>query len=369
MEIEKPEFGFGELYVEKKLEVYEEGEKVYENDSYSLHIPEASISPDQEEEYIAKAIVEINETFYPDGDLSAICGDIFPNQEYADGKVSAEWRFDSYEWISPEGKYLCTSNNKPDGSSQKVNAEVTLTCGTSSRLYSFPFVVKAKEENFKESLEKALNQTIADCETNTVMLPETVSINGKEYSLKWEDRDAFNPFYIVVAAVFLVILIKYELKEKTKRKTQKKRRTLELEYPEMVSEYAVLVGAGMSVRNALDRIIANREKKNVTGTELTTTLNEIENGVSEYTAFVNLGERCAIRQYRRFSSLITQNIRHGRALATLLNQEAERAYDERKNMAKKLGEEAGTKMMIPMFMMLIIIMVITVYPAFINMNI
>ena len=53
----------------------------------------------------------------------------------------------------------------------------------------------------------------------------------------------------------------------------------------------------------------------------------------------------------------------------MLGREAEEAFEDRKNLAKKLGEEAGTKMMIPMFLMLIIVFAIVIIPAFFSIQI
>ena len=49
-----------------------------------------------------------------------------------------------------------------------------------------------------------------------------------------------------------------------------------------------------------------------------------------------------------------------------LNEEADRVFAERKNAARRLGEEAGTKMLLPMMMMLIIVMGIVMAPAFLS---
>ena len=43
--------------------------------------------------------------------------------------------------------------------------------------------------------------------------------------------------------------------------------------------------------------------------------------------------------------------------------------EERRQQARKLGEEAGTKLMIPMFMMLIVVFVIVIVPAFFTIQI
>ena len=52
----------------------------------------------------------------------------------------------------------------------------------------------------------------------------------------------------------------------------------------------------------------------------------------------------------------------------LLEQEVSDAFEERKNLAKKSGEEAGTKMLFPMMMMFGIIIVIIMVPAFLSQN-
>ena len=47
----------------------------------------------------------------------------------------------------------------------------------------------------------------------------------------------------------------------------------------------------------------------------------------------------------------------------LLELEAIDAFEDRKNLARKYGEEAGTKMLFPMVMMLVVVMGIIMFPA------
>ena len=47
----------------------------------------------------------------------------------------------------------------------------------------------------------------------------------------------------------------------------------------------------------------------------------------------------------------------------MLEQEATDAFESRKLMARKLGEEASTKMMIPLMLMLGIVMAMIMVPA------
>ena len=67
--------------------------------------------------------------------------------------------------------------------------------------------------------------------------------------------------------------------------------------------------------------------------------------------------------------MLAQNLRKGSGgLTELLTREAEDAFEDRKNLAKKLGEEAGTKLMIPLFLMLIVVFAIVIIPAFLSIK-
>ena len=67
----------------------------------------------------------------------------------------------------------------------------------------------------------------------------------------------------------------------------------------------------------------------------------------------------------KFSTLLAQNLRKGsKGLLALLEYEAMDAFENRKQMTKRLAEEAGTKLLAPMMIMLILVMVIIMTPAF-----
>ena len=62
---------------------------------------------------------------------------------------------------------------------------------------------------------------------------------------------------------------------------------------------------------------------------------------------------------------MAQNLRKGSSkLGELLTQESEQAFREQINTYRKLGEEASTKLLVPMVMLLALIMVMIMLPAF-----
>ena len=89
---------------------------------------------------------------------------------------------------------------------------------------------------------------------------------------------------------------------------------------------------------------------------------EMDNGRGEIKAYQEFSERCDVQPYRKLVALLIAGQRVGsRRLMERLNEEADRVFAERKNAARRLGEEAG-----PMMMMLIIVMGIVMAPAFLS---
>ena len=167
--------------------------------------------------------------------------------------------------------------------------------------------------------------------------------------------------------------------EKSRKQEEEKRRkeNLQSEYPELVSKLPILLGAGMTLFFAWINIATNYSNMRKNNTipihplyeEMLITCHEIESGVGEARAYERFGERCGLHRYRKFCSLLVQNLRKGtRGLVQLLEQEVSDAFEERKNLAKKSGEEAGTKMLFPMMMMFGIIIVIIMVPAFLSLQ-
>ena len=71
-----------------------------------------------------------------------------------------------------------------------------------------------------------------------------------------------------------------------------------------------------------------------------------------------------MQPYMKLSSLLEQNRRTGtKNLVQLLEQEMTSAWEEQKHTARRLGEEAGTRLLAPLFLMLVVVMVIIMVPA------
>ena len=131
----------------------------------------------------------------------------------------------------------------------------------------------------------------------------------------------------------------------------------------------------MTIRNSFikmgeDYRKQQKERRRYVYEEILITCNELLSGRSESEAYDHFGKRCQMPAYMTLGALLSQNIRKGsNDLLDMLRREADNAIAERKNLAKKLGEEAGTKLLLPMMMMLCIVMVIIMIPAYFSFTV
>ena len=92
-------------------------------------------------------------------------------------------------------------------------------------------------------------------------------------------------------------------------------------------------------------------------------------GQPEGKAILDFGKRCKLQPYLKLTTLLEQNRRTGtKNLQQVLEQEMIAAWEQQKNVARRMGEEAGTKLLLPLFLMLFVVMVLVMVPAMMAMG-
>lgn len=336
----------------------------------TLTIEERQYPKAEEEKLLAGAKAEIEETFCGENDsLNQIKSNPVILDTYQNGAVSAEWLFSKEEVISPEGDLnQQTLGEEPE----EVEAIVSLSCGEAEELYRFSFVIIPEEKNGKDRLIAAIQKQIQgqDRKEDVVKLPN--QINGQE--IGWRETTAVGAAELFGLGILAAAAAAYVEREQKEKEKQKRRQNLLAGYPEFVSKLSLLLGAGMTISSALRKINQMHQQKKQKGTdrdavyeELYQMICKIDNGMGELRAYQEFARQCEIRPYRKLVSLLISGQKTGsQKLLEQLNEETENVFSERKNTARKFGEEAGTKMLLPMMMMLVIVMGIVVIPAFLS---
>ena len=167
---------------------------------------------------------------------------------------------------------------------------------------------------------------------------------------------------------------KEPLEEKEQKMQAEKRRKEQLtyDYAEVISKLVLLAGAGMTIRRAWEKIAGDYQKKPCGGKryvyeEMVRTCAEMNTGVPERSAYERFARRCDTKEYLKLASLLSQNVKKGTTdILKLLEQESQSAFEQHKNLAKKKGEEAGTKLLFPMILMLMTVMAMLMFPAIVS---
>lgn len=227
---------------------------------------------------------------------------------------------------------------------------------------------RTKEEQFRIQLEKQLVQANEEGrELDTVELPEMV--DGREVTYFKIEETISAIIFPLLAAVFVAALYIGGLEE-NRKKSQERNKQLRYDYSEMVLKLTLLIGAGMTFRKAWEKIVLDYEKTLISKKrryvyeEMRETLYQMQAGVSEQQAYEQFGKRCNTKEYIKLASLLQQNLKKGsRGLSKMLEEEAVDSFEQRKNLAIQKGEEAGTKLLVPMMIMLVVVMIIIMVPA------
>lgn len=220
---------------------------------------------------------------------------------------------------------------------------------------------------FWNRLEKKLKEYELETRSNmSYELPEQFEGRELQFRQKRKKRSGLL-FLLSVAGGVLVIAGEKQEAEKQK---QKRKKEIEEEYPAMVSRMAMLVGAGMTISGAFKRIAGEygrrrQEKEKPLYEEMLIACREIESGIPERAAYQNMGTRCGVPAVVRFTALLVQYMQSGATgLKKALREESSQALSERKERAQRLGEEAGTKLLLPMTLILMLVMALIMIPAF-----
>lgn len=284
------------------------------------------------------------------------------------------WELDNYEVMDQQGK-LCQDVLDESGVLLKLDAVLSYEDETFYHtFYAHVYPRRLTQpERWIQDLKKETERLDKEQATNERRLLPT-SVDGQPVTWKYETD--FRALGLLFLGSVLAILFYAAEGQKEKEEEKARKKQMELDYPQLISRFTLYLGAGLPVRNAWIKIVQSYEEgekpngRREVYEEMAYTMHEISSGASESECYERFGERCGLTKYRKFGTLLSQNLKKGsRGIAELLKQEAFQAFEERKDFAKKLGEEAGTKMLAPMFLMLGVVLVIIVVPAFFSVQI
>lgn len=365
--IERPEPGAGAVEEEYVLSV----DDLSINEPYRVMVENRHLTKQELEELFTQAVEELTIIFLGENEsLDHIVHDVVLADSVMEGRVNVSWCFDDYEAVNLAGELLEEALSE-DGSLVQVTAVMEYEGAQAEHHFSMMVYPpeKTAQEQFYELLEQEVQMRNAKTEA-VFMLPENVA----GHVLSWQHQSRKTHYQVLMIGLCAMAGVGIGRKEDARKERERRNARLLADYPQMLSQLALLLGAGMTVSLAWERIVASYESRcageNGNGQEVPVyeemriTYHQIRDGMGERLAYEQFGERIGLQVYRHLATLLVQNLRKGTAgLSKLLEKEMQAAFDAQENDAKKRGEELQTKLLLPMMLMLALVIVIIMIPA------
>lgn len=200
------------------------------------------------------------------------------------------------------------------------------------------------------------------------ILPDKVG----EQDVIWEEKIPARGIEFLLLGLTGAVMAVYAMDNDIKQKMKKRKKELAESYPEFISKLQLYIGAGLSVRNAFFRIGSEYKgqkqdvgRKSFLYEEILLACHKLSNGVAEEDAYRDFAKRCDEIHYRKLAFLLISYGRQGNDnILKQLAKEGYVAWEEKRSEAKKRGEEAGTKLLFPMILMLVVVMFLILIPAY-----
>lgn len=168
--------------------------------------------------------------------------------------------------------------------------------------------------------------------------------------------------------IVIVAVLYYYFNTVASSKIKKKSAIYIKEFPSIVSTIALLVNAGMMLREAWAEVAFSSDGELHLQMQKVST--DMDNGLSESDALYAFSLRCAVPEIKKFTSFIIQGLEKGnKDLAFSLKNQSDEMWEMKKQNVLQQGDLAASKLLIPIVVMFIGILVMVMGPIMTNLGI
>ena len=337
-----------------------------ENYQYELVVVPRLVTKEEADQLFEEVKEEIDVAF------ASYEKDLPIQASYFSEQVKVDWSYVPSGYVDSAGKVI---REEVPQEGIIISVQANLSCGNYEQVYAFPIrlekEIPTEREIILTELSSFFNNQMQQEGTTKIKLPD--EING--VTLKWKEKREFVSIQVLGLGVLSAIAISYFGKKEKQEQEEKRKKQLEYRYCEMVSQFAMLLEAGMTMRQAWQCIANQYQEKRNKGITQENPLYEaivrmarrISEGENERLVYESFVEEINVPCYRRLMRTLIGNMEKGMSgVSSYLEGEEHRAYAERILLAKKMGEEASTKMLVPLMLMMLLVMGVVLAPAMIG---
>ncbi|MCM1272577.1 MAG: hypothetical protein NC225_04015 [Clostridium sp.] len=360
----------------------EDGSNIIVRDDYGGQVKEYEINMDYQGdktklnyevmplEYTASEFYEKSEELFMEyereligsnTDLMHVCNDItIPEEHLKDFELT--WMMSEPDIVASSGQV----NRDKLNEKRYVTLTAVLEYGDYTNRHEYTLGIEPIGESEMLTRAKDVLGNLEKENRNQSEIQIPNDIFGVKLSLQQETNNTSVQIF-TFGIIFCIIFALGEAVNERKRVSDRNRMLMDL-YPELVNSLWLFLSAGLTVKSGMCQLIKMNNKKNVLVLEMEHAINQIDSGLDECTAYEELGQRLGPTAYRRLMNQISRNIKIGtKDLLKLMENEVAVSLEIRKENIRKKGEEASTKLLIPMVVMLLVVMLIIVTPVLVSL--
>ena len=367
---------YGEGYKRVELRpIFSKGEDRTDSRIYEIQVEEQKYTQKELDELFVKSLPVLEKTILGANEsLNDVNQPLQLVQQLEGFPFTIRWEISNYRLLGADGEP--GEDVAPEGETVQLIASYTYF--TYRQEYEFYARIYPRERTPEEQWEQEVLDAIAgqDLETQyeqVFTLPTQIGTVAVEWIEEKENYSLGLFMLFLIAGITLFFARDRELHQQI----QKRQQELLCDYPAILSKLTLYLGAGLTVRGACHRVVkdyeqagGNKTKKRYAYEELSFACHEMDNGVSEAVAYEQFARRCGQNCYSKLAALLSQNSKKGNSnLLQQLRTESEHAQEERRNLARKMGEEAGTRLLLPMMLLLVMVMLMILVPAMLSFGI
>lgn len=177
---------------------------------------------------------------------------------------------------------------------------------------------------------------------------------------------AGEPILLLIGAVFAVLLPVY-VDMKLDTVINERREEIQMDFPNVLSKLALLVNAGMILRDAW-KVVGESGTRKIYE-EMQKASYNIGIGYSEVRAYEEFADACKLGEVKKFVSVLCQNIeKGGDEVVHVIKELSIEAWNTKKRLAKQRGDAASTKLIIPVMIMFAGILMMVMVPIMAGMS-
>ncbi len=361
--LERPQEGEGMIEYHIEAQQEEETEKI------TVSLEKRKLTDKEKRSYLEKARQEIDQIVLGENESTdEVRGKVNLPGTLQDGKVTVYWIQEPQGLLESDGTII---EDIPEEGNILI-LQALCNCEGMEESYEFALhllpKIRSEEEQYAYELRKAVEKAMDESsQENKMVLPR--QLNGK--NLTWIIPGNSMTEICILGILFLAVLGYVGKDQEFRKEEEEKERQLIMDYPDVVFKLGMLLNAGLTIQNAFSKIAEEYKEhggeKRFVYEEMLYACNEMNSGISEARAYENFGRRCRQSCYVRLGTTLAGGLqKSAEGITNILLKEADQSMEDRRLLARKMGEEAGTKLMFPMILMLMVVMVILMVPAMIS---